>query len=98
MNKNPYWLKAFRGICLLRRTEILETGISMCFIDLLIIFYKSEEGYGMGACIWKCVVYDMSCKIFHFFCKRGSPSLWCIRLVLFHNILWFLLPKIIQEV
>ena len=33
MNKNPYWLKAIRGICLPRRTEILETGILMCFTD-----------------------------------------------------------------
>ena len=29
----------------------------------------------MGACIRKRVVYDMSCKRFHFFCKRGSPNL-----------------------
>ena len=28
----------------------------------------------MGACIRKHVVYDMSCKRFQFFCKRGSPN------------------------
>ena len=40
----------------------------MCFIDLLhSFFYKSGEGYRMGACIWKRVMYDMSCKRFQFF-------------------------------
>ena len=39
----------------------------MCFIDLLIIFLKSGEGYSMGACIQKRVLYDMSCKRFQCF-------------------------------
>ena len=39
----------------------------MCFIDLLIIFLKSGEGYHLGASIRKRVLYDMSCKRFQFF-------------------------------